>query len=175
VLATEPVLQGIAVRDYTQFVLVPTPDSESDALSTSGSLSASDASESIPTSESDALEIDEDFLRGWDSSTHSPLPLTPVPVREMDEQSVCVSTLDLAKMGMLSGDWVGPPAILECISIHAEAGTGRAKSRRITCRSSKTCPSIRQRRNNPLDVGPSPLHSADLTSSAHLAFKLPQC
>ncbi|KAJ1309501.1 hypothetical protein OPQ81_006276 [Rhizoctonia solani] len=101
VLATEPVLQGIAVRDYTQFVLVPTTDSESD----SQSVSASDVSESIPTSESDALEINEDFLRGWDSAAHSPLALTPVPTRGIDEQSVNVSTHDLAKLGMLSGDW----------------------------------------------------------------------
>ncbi|CAE6521117.1 unnamed protein product [Rhizoctonia solani] len=98
VLATEPVLQGIAVRDYTQFVLVPTPDTESDSQSIS-------TSESVPTSESDALEIDEDFLRGWDSATHSPLGLSPVPTRGMDEQSVNVSPHDLAKLGMLSSDW----------------------------------------------------------------------
>ena len=101
VLATEPVLQGIAVRDYTQFVLVPTADTESDTQS----VSTSDVSESIPTSESDALEIDEDFLRGWDSPTHSPLGLTPVPIHGIDEQSVNVSAHDLAKLGMLSGDW----------------------------------------------------------------------
>ncbi|CAE6380702.1 unnamed protein product [Rhizoctonia solani] len=101
VLATEPVLQGIAIRDYTQFILVPTAESESDSQSTS----TSDVSESIPTSESDALEIDEDFLRGWDSAVHSPLPLAPVSTRGIDEQSVNVSAHDLAKLGMLSGDW----------------------------------------------------------------------
>ncbi|KAG8761406.1 peroxisomal assembly protein, partial [Ceratobasidium sp. 423] len=101
VLATEPVLQGIAIRDYTQFVLVPTADSDSD----SQSISTSDLTESIPTSESDALEIDEDFLRGWESATYPPLSLTPAPTRGINEQSVNVSTHDLAKLGMLSGDW----------------------------------------------------------------------
>ncbi|KAL5635337.1 hypothetical protein ACGC1H_004207 [Rhizoctonia solani] len=106
VLATEPVLQGIAIRDYTQFVLVPTADTESD----SQSVSTSDVSGSIPTSESDALEIDEDFLRGWDSTAHPPLGLAPVPIHGLDEQSVNVNTHDLAKLGMLSGDWavLGP-------------------------------------------------------------------
>ncbi|CCO34592.1 Peroxisomal biogenesis factor 6 AltName: Full=ClaPEX6 [Rhizoctonia solani AG-1 IB] len=112
VLATEPVLQGISVRDYTQFVLVPTTGSESDSQSTS----TSDVSESIPTSESDALEIDEDFLRGWDSTAHSPLALTPVPTRGIDGHSVNVSTYDLAKLGMLSGDW----AILSPGESHAD-------------------------------------------------------
>ncbi|CAE6420314.1 unnamed protein product, partial [Rhizoctonia solani] len=112
VLATEPVLQGIAIRDYTQFVLVPTADAESD----SQSVSTSDVSESIPTSESDALEIDEDFLRGWDSTTHPPLGLTPVPTHGLDEQRVNVSTHDLAKLGMLSGDW----AVLGLDESHAD-------------------------------------------------------
>ncbi|ELU45066.1 peroxisomal biogenesis factor 6 [Rhizoctonia solani AG-1 IA] len=112
VLATEPVLQGIAVRDYTQFVLVPTTHSESD----SQCASASDVSESVPTSESDALEINEDFLRGWDPVVHSHLPLTPVPTRGIDEQSVSVSTHDLAKLGILSGDW----AVLSPGESHAD-------------------------------------------------------
>ncbi|CAE6443953.1 unnamed protein product [Rhizoctonia solani] len=112
VLATEPVLQGIAIRDYTQFVLVPTSDVESD----SQSVSTSDVSESVPTSESDALEIDEDFLRGWDSATHSSLAFSPVPGRGIDEQSVNVSTHDLAKLGMLSGDW----AVLSPGESHAD-------------------------------------------------------
>ncbi|CAE6428580.1 unnamed protein product [Rhizoctonia solani] len=112
VLATEPVLQGISVRDYTQFVLVPTTGPESDSQSTS----TSDVSESIPTSESDALEIDEDFLRGWDSTAHSPLALTPVPTRGIGEYSANVSTYDLAKLGMLSGDW----AILSPGESHAD-------------------------------------------------------
>ncbi|CAE6485565.1 unnamed protein product [Rhizoctonia solani] len=112
VLATEPVLQGIAVRDYTQFVLVPTTHSESD----SQCASASDVSESVPTSESDALEINEDFLRGWDPVVHSHLPLTPVPARGIDEQSVSVSTHDLAKLGILSGDW----AVLSPGESHAD-------------------------------------------------------
>lgn len=152
VLATEPVLQGIAVRDYTKFVLVPTLESESDGLSTSSAASISDASESIHTSESDALEIDEDFLR--DSSVYSPLPLTPIPVPGMDTQSVCVSTLDLAKMGMLSGDWVSIPPDQ---NIPAFTTTGRAKSQRITRRSSQTCSRTRQRRHTSLNVC-APLH-----------------
>jgi hypothetical protein len=111
VLATEPVLQGRAIRNYTQFILVPTPESDLPLESESATLgsetnSESNPSELDPESESDALEIDEDFLRGWYPASRAPLPLTPKATGESDEQSVCVSTVDLARLGMLSGHWV---------------------------------------------------------------------
>ncbi|QRV99956.1 AAA family ATPase [Ceratobasidium sp. AG-Ba] len=100
VLATEPVIQGRAVREYTKFILVPssTPESDSETSSYAGSSSGD-----FDESESDALEINEDFLRG--DSLRSPLLLTPKPSRVLGESSVHVSTVDLAKLGMLSGHW----------------------------------------------------------------------
>ncbi|KAG8683461.1 peroxisomal assembly protein, partial [Ceratobasidium sp. 395] len=102
VLATEPVLQGRAVRNYTKFILVPTPDLVEPADS---EYSETGSSELDPGSESDALEIDEDFLRGWDPDSRTPVLLTPVPNSTASELDVGVSTVDLAKLGMLSGHW----------------------------------------------------------------------
>lgn len=109
VLATEPVLQGRALQNYTQFILVP-DDTDSDYDSAS-----SDApSDADAESESDALEIDEDFLRSWDPDSRAPLGLVPsaIGASSLDEQSVCVSTVDLARLGMLSGHWVSSIHVL---------------------------------------------------------------
>ncbi|KAF8609951.1 AAA-domain-containing protein [Ceratobasidium sp. AG-I] len=122
VLATEPVLQGRALQNYTQFVLVP-DDSDSDY----DSASSSAPSDVDPESESDALEIDEDFLRSWDPDSRPPVELVPsaVGASALDEQSVCVSTVDLARLGMLSGHWavVSPgtnhPERARLVQVHA--------------------------------------------------------
>ncbi|KAG8690974.1 peroxisomal assembly protein, partial [Ceratobasidium sp. 394] len=129
VLATEPVLQGRAVRDYTKFILVPTPDSElapDSERSETGSYTESGSSELDPESESDALEIDEDFLRGWDPDSRVSPSFTPKPTNTVEEQSVHVSTVDLAKLGMLSGHWavISPgeahPDRARLVKVHAQ-------------------------------------------------------
>ncbi|KAG8748309.1 peroxisomal assembly protein [Ceratobasidium sp. 414] len=129
VLATEPVLQGHAVRDYTKFILVPTPDSElapDPEHSETSSCTETGSSELDLESESDALEIDEDFLRGWDPDSRVPFPLTPRPTDTVEGQNVHVGTVDLAKLGMLSGHWavISPgeahPDRARLVKVHAQ-------------------------------------------------------
>ncbi|KAG9086002.1 peroxisomal assembly protein [Ceratobasidium sp. 370] len=129
VLATEPVLQGCAVRDYTKFILVPSPDSDlapDSERSEASSYTESGSSELDLESESDALEIDEDFLRGWDPDSRAPLSFAPRPTTTAEGQNVHVSTVDLAKLGMLSGHWAvlspgeAHPDRARLVKVHAE-------------------------------------------------------
>lgn len=128
---TEPVLQGIAVLGFTEFVISPGPPPSlprRDGERTAESLPDSDA-ESMSE---DELSIDESFLA---RSTSTPMlsglkangmadgtttgpegqktfqisALTLNREGEADLNDLYVRTQDLTKIGTFSGDWVGEP------------------------------------------------------------------
>lgn len=119
---TEPVLQGYATRDGTQFVLT----FQSADAPVSGAHQNGDARHEDSESGSEDLSIDEGFLAGSvlraepnrsespavnggrpsSSRTFDTRPLSEPAIESHDDCTVFLRMADLGRIGVLEGDWV---------------------------------------------------------------------